>query len=166
MQEILPSVCKETIHLLDEVKPEKVIFSTFSDIVTCKAYNFGSAKKKIEAARANGMTAMYDGVTTMLLELIKLSRKGHPVLAIVVTDGMENSSCLFDKGDLVEAKNTLRSLAGEDCIREICISKSIEAAANLQDCTPGLRKACSQTAVRSSDSIRNAFQRISSNTQE
>ena len=157
MSSILSDVIEETIGILNKFQPEMVIFCKFSSSFECETIEFAEAKERLRNANASGSTAMYDGVTTMLLKLISFATDDPNVLAVVVTDGLENSSSRYRKTDLLESKQRIRELCGEDCIREICISTSMEQAAALQNGTPGLRPASSSRATRDRNSIREAF---------
>lgn len=161
MTSILSDVVEETIGLLDKFEPQSVIFCEFSTKFHCETMTLTEAKQKLRAVKAAGSTAMYDGVTTMLGELLPIATEGKNVLAIVVTDGLENASILFDRNDLVEAKTKLRDAAGENSIREICISETATQATTLLHSTPGLRPASSSTATRDRHAIRKAFRTMS-----
>lgn len=157
MSSILSDVIEETIGILDKFQPEMVVFCQFSNSFQCETIELPVAKERLRNAKASGSTAMYDGVTTMLLELISFATDDPNVLAVVVTDGLENSSSRYRKSDLLESKQKIRELSGDDCIREICISTSMAEAAALQNVTPGLRPASSSRATRDRNSIREAF---------
>lgn len=160
MEDILPCVCNETLELVQSVNPEKIVFCTFSDDVHCETFHVDELKTKIRSVRPIGMTAMYDGVTTMLHQLMEFAKSGHGVLAVVVTDGFENASVLYTQKDLIKAKDDLRRIAGKDSIREICIGENLKAATVLRNSTPGLEISNSQTALRNSRSISGAFDGI------
>lgn len=162
MNSILEDVTGETIKLLDELKPEEVVFCTFSSKISCDTFHLEDAKEKLVNAEAEGFTAMYDGVTTMLREMIKLSSDTNfEIVAIIVTDGFENASVEYTKKDLEDAKKKLREVTGnDDCIQEICISSTLEEATSLRDSTPGLLPARSAIATRDTTSISVAFDSI------
>jgi hypothetical protein len=161
MTSILSNVVEETIGILDKFEPESVIFCEFSTRFHCETMRRDDAKQKLNEVKAGGSTAMYDGVTTMVRELHPIAMEGKNILAIVVTDGFENSSIIYDRNDLIEAKAKLREIAGEDSIREICISETVTQASKLLHSTPGLRPASSRTATRDCYSIREAFKTMS-----
>ena len=160
MYSILSHVSQEILDLLDKFKPNKVIFCSFSDTVSCETLDLLSAMEKIKKCVADGRTAMYDGVTTMLNEMIEFASKGNNVLALVVTDGLENASVLYNKEDVEDGKKKLRELVGNECIQEICISSTLEEASTLRNSIPGLLRGSSSTASRETTSITNAFQTV------
>ena len=162
MNSILSNVCMETIGILETYNPKEVVFCQFSNKIECSRLTMEESIEKIKNVNANGSTAMFDGVTTMLHELISIASTGKKnVLAVIVSDGLENSSVEFRKQDLINAKTDLRELVGDDCIREICISTTLQEARTLQISTPGLRRDCSAKATRDPVSIRNAFRSMS-----
>ena len=118
----------------------------------------------MDQVKAQGGTAMYDGVTTMLKEIINISLQGKKVMVLIITDGMENSSTIFTKKDLEESKTKLRELVGEDCIREICIGNNLEEANRLMKLTPGLKRESSVPVTRDIKSISSVMRSISNPT--
>lgn len=161
MTSILSDVVEEALGILDKFEPQSVVFCEFSTKYHCETMTLKEAKQKLKAVRAAGSTAMYDGVTTMIRELLPIATKGKNILAIVVTDGLENASIVFNRNDLIDAKTKLREVAGEDSIREICISETVSQARTLLHSTPGLRPSSSSTATRDRHSIRKAFETMS-----
>ena len=157
MDGILEMVVNEGVGVLNAMKPKEVVFCKFSSTFECSTTNLEDAELRMKAARANGGTAMYDGVTTMLRELIKSALKGQKVIAIIITDGYENSSVQFTKKDLEDAKKSLREIAGEESIREICIASNMSQANGLMNATPGLVRETSAPATRNLRSITRAF---------
>lgn len=157
MEGILEMVISEGIGVLTTMNPEEVVFTEFSNTFTCETMNIEGATLRMRASRADGGTAMYDGVTTMLKELIKLALTGKKVIAIIITDGMENSSVKYTKKDLELSKARLRELAGDNSIREICIGSNLQQANGLMMATPGLYRNSSAPATRNLRSISNAF---------
>lgn len=160
MFSILSHVSQEIINLLDKFKPKKVVFCSFSDTVSCEILDVVSVKEKIKKCVADGRTAMFDGVTTMLKEMIQLASQGNNVLAVVVTDGMENASVLYKEEDVEDVKKKLRELVGNECIQEICISSTLDEASTLRNSIPGLLRDSSSTASRDTTSISDAFQTV------
>ena len=160
MHSILKDVCTEAIGIIEKYEPQTVVLCNFSTRFNCSTMTVTEAINKIKSVYSSGSTAMYDGVTTMLHELIPLASEHKKVMAVIITDGIENSSVLFNRNQLVDAKNQLRQIAGSDSIREICISSTIENASNLQNMTPGLSRPHSSGATRDRNSIRNAFRTI------
>ena len=162
MSGILKIVSHEAMEFLQSFQPEKVIFCQFASEITCTNMDLVSAQKcllDMTDLNANGRTAMFDGVTSMLHELIQFAKEGKKVVAIVVTDGYENASVRFTRNDLENAKDTLRRMAGSDSIREICISNNIQEANALLNATPGLSRDHSSSATREKSSIHAAFQK-------
>lgn len=157
MEGILEMVISEGIGVLTTMNPDEVVFTEFSNTFTCETMNIEGATLRMKASRADGSTAMYDGVTTMLKELIKLALTGKKVIAIIITDGMENSSKKYTKYDLELSKARLRELAGDNSIREICIGSNLQQAKGLMMATPGLYRNSSAPATRNLRSISNAF---------
>ena len=164
MTGILKIVSHEAIEFLQSFQPKRVIFCEFSSNIRSNNMDLKTGVTCLSDMNdldANGQTAMYDGVTSMLHQLINLARDGEKVMAIVVTDGYENASVKFTRDDLENAKNTLREIAGADCIREICISHSMSEANALLNATPGLSRDSSSSATRNRESIHHAFQSTS-----
>lgn len=157
MNGILEMVVNEGVGVLNAMKPKEVVFCQFSSTFECSKTNLVDAELKMKSARADGGTAMYDGVTTMLKELIKSALKGQKVIAIIITDGYENSSIQFTKKDLQDAKQRLREIAGNESIREICIASDLSEANGLMYATPGLVRETSAPATRNLKSITKAF---------
>jgi len=157
MNGILEMVVNEGVGVLNAMKPKEVVFCQFSSTFECSKTNLAEAELRMKAARADGGTAMNDGVTTMLRELINSALKGHKVIAIIITDGYENSSIHFTRQDLQDAKQRLREIAGEESIREICIASDLNQANGLMFATPGLVRETSAPATRNLSSITKAF---------
>lgn len=148
MNGILKTVVDEGKGVIDALNPESIVFCEFSSNFECYSLNKEKAKERMDQVIAQGGTAMYDGVTTMLKELIKKSLDGKKVMVLIITDGYENASIKFTKKDLEESKSKLRELAGDDCIREICIGYNLEEANRLMKSTPGLNRDTSATTSR------------------
>ena len=164
MAGILETVVDEGKGVIDALNPEKIVFCEFSSHFECYSLNKEKAKERMDQVKAQGGTAMYDGVTTMLKEIINISLQGKKVMVLIITDGMENSSTIFTKKDLEESKTKLRELVGEDCIREICIGNNLEEANRLMKLTPGLKRESSVPVTRDIKSISSVIRSISNPT--
>ena len=161
MAGILSTVVDEGKGAIDALNPDQVVFCEFSSTFECYTTDIEKSKIRMDQVTASGGTAMYDGVTTMMRELIKLSLQGKKVIALVITDGMENSSVKYTNKDLEIAKERLRELSGSDCIREICIGSNLTEANNLMNHTPGLSRETSAPATRNLKSISCAIRSMS-----
>jgi len=161
MAGILSTVVNEGMGVVDALNPEQVVFCEFSSHFECYTLDKEKSKERMNQVTANGGTAMYDGVTTMLKELVKLSLQGKKVMALIITDGLENSSVKFTKENLEETKIKLRELAGNDCIREICIGSNLVEANRLMQLTPGLNRQTSAPVTRDLRSISKAIRSMS-----
>ena len=140
MKGILKTVVDEGKGVIDALNPEKIVFCEFSSHFECYTSDKEKAKERMDLVEASGGTAMYDGVTTMLKELIEISAQGKKVMVLIITDGYENSSIKYTKKDLEDSKTKLREIAGDDCIREICIGFNLQEANTLMKLTPGLSR--------------------------
>ena len=107
MRDSLPTVKNAISRLIDEFRDEDSVaiygFSTSLDLLQDFTHDWAAAKRAVMRTRAGGMTALFDAITHVTIDI---SNRSGKKAVVVFTDGDDNASVLNVERTVERAKRS------------------------------------------------------------